>query len=393
MAAYALSAGVTIAAAVVLAGWTLELPILTTFGARGVSMNPLTAVCFLLVGVALLVTLPEPARPIERWIGRALAVTATAFAVTKLLMLGRANGPDSWLFRAAVDAMSPVNRMAPNTAAIMIPVALSVACLDVDIRGIRPARLLVLLSMPLTLVVGVGFLFGVEELYGWGAYIPMARGTAVTFVALQLAVIAGRIEHGVTRLLVASGAGGVAARRLLPSAILLPLVLGYVRLAGQRRGFYGPEFGTVLFSLAMIAVVGVLGWWTARSVDALEHAHAVAEAQLQALIRHTPLAIVVLDMNGVARLCNEAFVELFHYPESMVLGHRIDDFIAPRGDAGETVDMTRRGLAGEAHRFETVRRRRDGRLVQVELFVVPLVVKGQAVGTFGIYRDLGLPAL
>jgi two-component system NarL family sensor kinase len=52
--------------------------------------------------------------------------------------------------------------------------------------------------------------------------------------------------------------------------------------------------------------------------------------------------------------------------------------------------MTQRGVAGETLRRETVRRRRDGRLVDVELLVVPLEVEGRRVGTYGVYRDLTL---
>jgi PAS domain S-box-containing protein len=110
--------------------------------------------------------------------------------------------------------------------------------------------------------------------------------------------------------------------------------------------------------------------------------------RLKALIRHTPLGIVLLDPDGRVQLCNDAFVELFHYPQSELLGQKIDDLIAPADDAGETAAMTQRGFAGESVRRATVRRRRDGALVPVELFVVPLSVNGRPVGTYGVYRDL-----
>src|SRR5262245_58844815 len=191
-----MSATVVLGATIVLAGWTLSLPSLTTFGAAGVGMNPLSAICLLLLGAALLVTLPVPHGAIEARAGRALALTAAALSLAKLATLSSQSGPDAWVFHRAVNAVTPVNRMAPNTALILLPVAIAVASLDVEIRGRRLAPLFIAAALPLTLVVAVGFVFGVSELYGWGAFIPMAAATAVGLLLLQLAVLAGRVEHG-----------------------------------------------------------------------------------------------------------------------------------------------------------------------------------------------------
>jgi PAS domain S-box-containing protein len=389
ISAFVLSALVFLAGLIVLAGWTFAIPALTTFGARGVAMNPLTAACFIVLAGALLLLLPGADPDTERWTARALATVAVTAAVVKLATLGSLNGPDAWMFRASIDATVPVNRMAPNTALIMTMLGVSILVLDVELTGgTRPAPLLVLLAMPITLVVVVGFLFGVQGLYGWGAYIPMSRGSAVAFAALGLAILAGRVEHGVTRIFVSSGSGGVTARRLLPAAVLLPLVIGYARLRGQRYGLYSAEFGVVLFSLAMVAAFSVLIWWTASEAERMHAARADVEVQLQQLIRNVPLGIVVLDLDGRAQLCNDAFVELFHYPASEILGRRIDELIAPRDDEGETASFTSRGSAGENLRRATVRRRRDGELINVEVFVVPLTLRGRPAGTYGLYRDL-----
>jgi PAS domain S-box-containing protein len=388
LSAFGTSAAIALAAVTVLAGWAFGIHALTTSGARGVSMNPLTAVCFLLLAAALQFMLPQAKSDAEIWTARAIAAGAGALALLKLARLGSVNGPDTWMFRASIEALTPVNRMAPNTALILVLLAAAILMLDTDIRGRRPSQWLVLLALPVTLVVLLGFLFGVGELFGWGAYIPMARNTAVALVGLELAILASRVEFGITRIFVASGSGGVTARRLLPAAVLLPLVLGYARILGQRAGLYGTEFGIVLFSLAMVAALSSLVWWTASDVARIDAAREEVDMRLQALIRHNPLGIVVLDTHGRVQLCNDAFVELFHYPRADLLGRRVDDLIAPDDDGGETRSMTERGVAGEHVRRATVRRRRDGRLIDVELFVVPLEVNGMPVGTYGVYRDL-----
>ena len=80
ISAFVLSALVLLAGLIALAGWTFALPALTTFGARGVAMNPLTAACFIFLAGALLLLLPGADPDTERWTARALATVAISAA-------------------------------------------------------------------------------------------------------------------------------------------------------------------------------------------------------------------------------------------------------------------------------------------------------------------------
>src|SRR5204863_5027613 len=64
--------------------------------------------------------------------------------------------------------------------------------------------------------------------------------------------------------------GGSAARRLLPAAILLPLLVGWLRVLGERAGLYGLGFGSALFATVLMAMLVALIVWTARALDRLE---------------------------------------------------------------------------------------------------------------------------
>ena len=48
------------------------------------------------------------------------------------------------------------------------------------------------------------------------------------------------------------------ARRILPMVLVLPFVIGWLRLKGQDFGWYGTEFGLVIF--ATFNVIGGLLW-------------------------------------------------------------------------------------------------------------------------------------
>jgi two-component system cell cycle sensor histidine kinase/response regulator CckA len=111
-------------------------------------------------------------------------------------------------------------------------------------------------------------------------------------------------------------------------------------------------------------------------------------AYLSALIENTPLAVVVLDADHRVQMCNPAFERLFLHRQSEMVGANLDELIAPRELATDAGAYTRQVLAGHAVHSTTRRRRKDGRLLEVEVHGVPLLVEGELVGVYALYRDI-----
>jgi light-regulated signal transduction histidine kinase (bacteriophytochrome) len=79
-----------------------------------------------------------------------------------------------------------------------------------------------------------------------------------------------------------NGRGGDRIRRQLPLAIAAPIVLGALRLAGEKAGIFGLEVGTSLLVVAFIAlVVGIL-LYMARVADETEEERQRAERENEA---------------------------------------------------------------------------------------------------------------
>src|SRR5262249_12885028 len=90
--------------------------------------------------------------------------------------------------------------------------------------------------------------------------------------------------------------GGYLARRTLPIALTLPFLLGWLRLLGQKAGYYGTEFGLALFACANTILFGLLLWGTARSLNAMDEQREqglIFDARrreiLEAIAKETPL--------------------------------------------------------------------------------------------------------
>ena len=109
---------------------------------------------------------------------------------------------------------------------------MAILFLDLRVKGRRPTLPLALITAAIALLAITGYLYGVIWFYRVFTFIPMATNTAVCFL-LALALLAARPEFEPVSTILSDTAGGVVARRLLPAAAILPLLIGWLCLAGE----------------------------------------------------------------------------------------------------------------------------------------------------------------
>jgi PAS domain S-box-containing protein len=103
---------------------------------------------------------------------------------------------------------------------------------------------------------------------------------------------------------------------------------------------------------------------------------------LNSLIENSPLGIITLDPKGNVELANPAFQKLFLHDPT---GGHIDTTFTEQRTANIVSEQE---LAGKAFHGTVQRRRKDGRVLDLDLHAVPLVVNGVRRGSFGIYNDI-----
>ena len=127
-------------------------------------------------------------------------------------------------------------------------------------------------------------------------------------------------SEGLLALLAGSSAASRMARRLLSASILVPVVLGALRLWGQRAGLYGTEVGTVLFASGNAIA---FAWLISRSALAV-HRHEQRRRQAEAHLREANADLelwvaertrALAEVNGALR---RQMLELKRAQEAMV---------------------------------------------------------------------------
>jgi PAS domain S-box-containing protein len=110
---------------------------------------------------------------------------------------------------------------------------------------------------------------------------------------------------------------------------------------------------------------------------------------LSAIVSSSDDAIIGKDIDGVITSWNRAAERIFGYAANEAIGQSIR-LIVPPAHYAEEDDVLRRIRAGEGvDHYETIRRARDNRLVQVSLSVSPIKASdGTIIGASDIARDV-----
>ena len=107
----------------------------------------------------------------------------------------------------------------------------------------------------------LGYLFSVTSFYDIGNSVPMALNSACAFVLLGISLLTVRPERGWMATAISDSIGGVMIRRLLPAAIMVPCLFGWLHMIVERSWGMDPQLGLALFALLNMAVFTAIVLW------------------------------------------------------------------------------------------------------------------------------------
>jgi PAS domain S-box-containing protein len=180
------------------------------------------------------------------------------------------------------------------------------------------------------------------------------------------------------------------AREHIAATAFIPVLIGG-RLAGKFMAYYDrPHHFTEPEIEVALTLARQLGFGIARL--RAEQARCAAEEraqQLVSIVESSEDAIISKDLNGIIQTWNPGAERLFGYAAAEVVGKPVT-ILFPPGREDEEAGILARIRSGERiHHYETVRRRKDGRLLDISLTVSPVRDDaGHIVGASKIARDI-----
>jgi len=123
----------------------------------------------------------------------------------------------------------------------------------------------------------------------------------------------------------------------------------------------------------------------AKNKERSSHIH---EAYFEGLFENAPEAIALVDNQSYVLRVNREFTDIFGYTNAELPGKCIDIILAPDDLKQEAADITEKVATGARVDVESVRRCKDGTLINVSIRGAPIKMGREQVAVFGIYRDI-----
>src|SRR5450830_1191682 len=106
------------------------------------------------------------------------------------------------------------------------------------------------------------------------------------------------------------------------------------------------------------------------------------------LVESAPEGIAITDTQGRIMRVNTEFVRMFGYGVDEAVGQSIDDLVVPPARQEEARELTKSAGQGGEILLDTVRRRKDGTLIDVSVIAAPILITGKQGAVYVIYHDI-----
>ena len=235
---------IVLAGVLVLIGWKFNIPFLESVSPEWVKTRHMVALSLVLSGLSLGLQL-EPGLPAfygRVFVGKAMGLMIVLIGISE------------------VRALSGLHPVAPVTAVTLTLVGLSLICVKAHMKKHPISHTLAFAVILLSLLPAIAYLYGTPFQTRLGVYWDMALPTSVTCLLIGFGILFNRLDHDLAAVLVSEGPGGSLARRLLPASVLILILFGWIRVAGERFHYLSFPLGTASFTTAAITVVAGLIW-------------------------------------------------------------------------------------------------------------------------------------
>jgi diguanylate cyclase (GGDEF)-like protein len=224
--------------------------------ADGPATNPLTALCIIFIGFALLCTTVEK----RIWILRLLAFLVIAITLSKVADYSFNTTLSTMItpFQNQVlldQSVGKSNSIGINSALMFLSLGFSLVFYSYRIFYLSQFAAFVTLAIPMISITG--YAYGLDQFYG-----KMSMLTASTGIALSIATLAMTAHTGAVRAMLSPYIGGKIARLQTLAGYLIPSILGYLlvrSLSSTNIDSFGIYVITICwFIILMVSVSAII---------------------------------------------------------------------------------------------------------------------------------------
>lgn len=383
---------------IVFVGWISGYRILSSFYSDYLPMSPIASILTITIGLLLLLIAYEPKWKGLRWY---IVVVAGLLSIISFWIFLKFFGISDHALESFLFSFLPtpdnyrINYISPYSGLLFLVSGLAIE-MNVFFAG-RKFLPDLISSLGFTLAIAgfiavLGYSFGTKVLYG-SQLIPMAIPTAVVFLLFGIGLICISGPKGLfLRQFIGSSTHSRVLRTILPvvlSAIILEDLLDIIMVDNLH---VNPALNlvllTIFFSILTTLMVVRLTKNIFRNSEKAERELELQKRQFQQLFENSPIGIAMLDKEEIVQAFNKSFGSMFQFSADEILGKNINDFIVPAEKIEESLELAFSASNGINTDIETIRSRKDGTLVPVHTFSIPINIDDKQAGLYVMYMDI-----
>lgn len=332
---------------IVLSGWLLNIPSLTSIIPGYANMKVNTSLLFILSSVELYLILVNK----RKLLNRILCLFISLFGLITLLQYEfqfNLNIDEfivkDFLFIPSIDSFP--GRMARGTAFSFTLLGISFCLIQSSrIFWRKCAQYLLHIISLIGFIAIVGYLLSVPIFYKLSEIGSMAIHTAIAFLMISIAGSLINKDLGITGLFTGEKIGNRMVRQLFPTLTISIIILSLIRIYLHRSQLVSVEFGIGIFATSFILMGLLLISISAKQLNKINFGKTLAEEKLEALnknleelvlqrtdelkrkeqllnaiINNTSAAIFVKDISGKYILANKRFANDFNKEVTAMIG-------------------------------------------------------------------------
>jgi two-component system cell cycle sensor histidine kinase/response regulator CckA len=313
-------------------------------------IHPNTALGFVLVGFSLRLAQYDPVNPSAHTVCKLLRLSVGLLGLLSLIeiWLGWNIGISHLMVHDPAATPGP---MPPAAALAFFLLGTALALLSAQ-RSL-PCQIFALAVITITVTTLVACSYALLAPQAVPDALIMPVVTALVLLILSLGVLRANANRALMAVVTGDTEGGTMARRLLPASIVIPIVLGFLRIKGQEAGWFGPALGLVLHVVATMLVLALIVWWNAAALDRVgrenqRFGYAVKDTRTTMLeiLQHVNNAVYAYDLQGHLVFFNAAAERLFGVHAGDVLRTDIYALIAPESAADARLVLSEKLIGG-----------------------------------------------
>ena len=319
-----------------LIGWAFNISIFKSIAPQWEPMKINSALCFIFAATALLIMHSDLPAIIRK--GLVTFFTIFIFGTSLITIYGYyislSSSHESSMTGLSALFLSHGMRMAFLTAFNFLLIASILFLLLAERnKATGLANIITITVLLVSYYIIVSYILGVETAFKMGD-VQIALNTGIAFLGIGIAALIIRPHTLLLKLFDQDNTGGIISRKLLPPLILLPIVVGWLRILGERTGIFESEKGIVFVAVIYAVCFLIIIFLTAISINKIDAKRRTSEEallesreQLSAVFNGVSEILMLIDIEGNIIAANNTANIRFNQGLPGFEGKSIYDFI------------------------------------------------------------------